>query len=243
MIRIFEHLKTDWFRYGFETLAVIVGILSAFAIDNWDEKRKEIKREKLYQENIRAEFVSNKSIAESNLEFSRIQRSNSEMLINIALKDSVPTDTLRFLTALEHTGWTYSGSKYTRDEWSDLHSTGNMKIIRNQKLLQLLRQFYKRADAMQDFVPQFEGYNYAYRKIYGEFMDPELRLEISGNIGPFRPLEKIGITPDIERIVTTLRQNKRVSNSLVEVYMNQRVVSRFYEKHLTSIEEILEILE
>ena len=45
MIRIFEHLKTDWFRYGFETLAVIVGILSAFAIDSWDEERKEIKRE------------------------------------------------------------------------------------------------------------------------------------------------------------------------------------------------------
>ena len=46
MMKIFEHLKTDWFRYGFETLAVIVGILSAFAIDSWDEERKEIKREK-----------------------------------------------------------------------------------------------------------------------------------------------------------------------------------------------------
>ena len=34
-MRIFKHLRSDWFRYGFETLAVIVGILAAFALENW----------------------------------------------------------------------------------------------------------------------------------------------------------------------------------------------------------------
>lgn len=34
-MKIIEHLKSDWFRYGFETQAVIVGILSAFALENW----------------------------------------------------------------------------------------------------------------------------------------------------------------------------------------------------------------
>ena len=36
-MRIFKHLKPEWFRYGFETLAVIVGILAAFAFDNWND--------------------------------------------------------------------------------------------------------------------------------------------------------------------------------------------------------------
>ena len=39
-MKIFKHLKSDWFRYGFETLAVIVGILVAFALDNWNENRR-----------------------------------------------------------------------------------------------------------------------------------------------------------------------------------------------------------
>jgi hypothetical protein len=39
-MKIFKHLRSDWFRYGFETLAVIVGILIAFALDNWNEERK-----------------------------------------------------------------------------------------------------------------------------------------------------------------------------------------------------------
>lgn len=35
-MRVFKHLRTDWFRYGFETLAVVVGILAAFALENWN---------------------------------------------------------------------------------------------------------------------------------------------------------------------------------------------------------------
>lgn len=44
-MRIFKHLKTEWFRYGFETIAVVVGILVAFALDNWNEERKLHKEE------------------------------------------------------------------------------------------------------------------------------------------------------------------------------------------------------
>ena len=39
-MRIFEHLKSKWFHYGFETLAVVVGILAAFALESWNEERQ-----------------------------------------------------------------------------------------------------------------------------------------------------------------------------------------------------------
>lgn len=37
---IIKHLKSEWLSYGFETLDAIVGILVAFALDNWNEERK-----------------------------------------------------------------------------------------------------------------------------------------------------------------------------------------------------------
>ena len=43
-MRVFKHLRSDWFRYGFETIAVIVGILSAFALENFRDTQK-VKRE------------------------------------------------------------------------------------------------------------------------------------------------------------------------------------------------------
>jgi len=39
-MRVFKHLRSDWFRYGFETLAIVVGILAAFALENWKEERQ-----------------------------------------------------------------------------------------------------------------------------------------------------------------------------------------------------------
>lgn len=43
-MKIFSHLKSDWFRYGFETLAVVVGIMIAFALESWGDEQK-VKQE------------------------------------------------------------------------------------------------------------------------------------------------------------------------------------------------------
>lgn len=68
-MKIIKHLRSDWFRYGFETLAVIVGILAAFALENWRDSR-EVKKEEheilvnLLNDLKEAESQSEKSIAE-----------------------------------------------------------------------------------------------------------------------------------------------------------------------------------
>ena len=38
---ILTHLKSEWYKYGLETLVVIVGVLIAFALNDWNESRKE----------------------------------------------------------------------------------------------------------------------------------------------------------------------------------------------------------
>ena len=35
-----KNLKGNWVRHGFETLYVIVGILVAFSLNDWNENRK-----------------------------------------------------------------------------------------------------------------------------------------------------------------------------------------------------------
>ena len=51
-MKIFSHLKSNWIRYGFETLAVVVGILAAFALENWNEERKERNQTTLFLDHI-----------------------------------------------------------------------------------------------------------------------------------------------------------------------------------------------
>lgn len=40
MMKIINHFKGNWVRHGFETLYVIVGILVAFSLNDWNENRK-----------------------------------------------------------------------------------------------------------------------------------------------------------------------------------------------------------
>jgi len=40
MNKILNHLKENWVRHGFETLVVTVGILGAFALNNWNDQTK-----------------------------------------------------------------------------------------------------------------------------------------------------------------------------------------------------------
>lgn len=39
MKRIAKHLKKQWFKYVFDTLVVIIGILIAFALNSWNDRR------------------------------------------------------------------------------------------------------------------------------------------------------------------------------------------------------------
>lgn len=51
MKKIFNHLKENWIRHGFETLVVTVGILGAFTLNNWNEIRKnEIESKEIYED-------------------------------------------------------------------------------------------------------------------------------------------------------------------------------------------------
>ena len=57
-MRVFKHLRSNWFRYGFETLAVVVGILIGFALDNWNDQRKTVEAAEIYKQKIISDIVA-----------------------------------------------------------------------------------------------------------------------------------------------------------------------------------------
>ena len=45
MKAIFSHIRDHWIKYSLETLVVMVGILGAYALNNWNDQRKDTKIE------------------------------------------------------------------------------------------------------------------------------------------------------------------------------------------------------
>jgi len=52
MKKILKHFKKNWYRYGFETLVVVVGVLIAFALNNWNENINDNELRKFHIESL-----------------------------------------------------------------------------------------------------------------------------------------------------------------------------------------------
>jgi len=67
MKKIINHLKENWIKYGFETFVIIVGILGAFTLNNWNDLRKERIKEKEILSEILETIIKNNELLENHV--------------------------------------------------------------------------------------------------------------------------------------------------------------------------------
>jgi hypothetical protein len=60
MKKLLKHLKENWIRHGFETFAILIGVLAAFSLSNWNEGRNAKKQERIVLQQLLDEFHYNK---------------------------------------------------------------------------------------------------------------------------------------------------------------------------------------
>ncbi|WP_420316981.1 DUF6090 family protein [Ekhidna sp.] len=68
MKKLLETLKQKWAEYLLEILVIIIGILGAFTLNNWNESRKDMISERVYLAAINQEFKANK------IQFEKVMR-------------------------------------------------------------------------------------------------------------------------------------------------------------------------
>jgi len=133
-MRVFKHLKTDWFRYGFETIAVVVGILSAFALENWRDSQQVRKEEReilinLFDDLEHAKQLSSRMILEEkksmdNLILALNVSSDSELLPPEFYSDST------FYNLI----WNLEMDVPVINSYSDIKNTGKTGLIHNEQI-------------------------------------------------------------------------------------------------------------
>ena len=142
-MRIFKHLKSDWFRYGFESLAVLVGILAAFALDNWNENRHTRKTEQLLLGNLKLEITANQDrLNEAMLYHSKSRESAKRMLeIYGGVHPIENYQEIDSLLALIQWAWTYDPSM---GALNSIKMSGNLISVHNAELRALITDYEDR---------------------------------------------------------------------------------------------------
>jgi hypothetical protein len=133
-MRVFKHLRSDWFRYGFETLAVVVGILVAFALENWRDTQKVKKEEHEILVNLLNDLHDAKQQSASSIE---VELKSKEYSI-VALNQYPDRDSLHleFYTdsIFYELVWNVEMEIPVINSYSDIKNTGQTGLITNEQI-------------------------------------------------------------------------------------------------------------
>jgi hypothetical protein len=137
-----DNKPMKYMRYAIgEIVLVVIGILIALSINNWNEERKDKLLERNYLESIKKELEINIQIAQANIMFSDFQAKNGELILD-CINNNFEPKPLELAVAIEHTGWG-SSINYVKNVWGELYSTGNVGIIGSIPIKNKLVELYK----------------------------------------------------------------------------------------------------
>lgn len=125
-----------------EIILVVIGILIALQINNWNESRKKEKLKNTYL----VRLINDVKKDTSNINFlvkelSINQACITKLILNIG-KASSDVDLDSSLTDFFYRGWIISEFVATSNTYTDLSQTGNMNIINNSNLVDEIIRYY-----------------------------------------------------------------------------------------------------
>jgi hypothetical protein len=221
-----------------EIMLVVIGILIALSINNWNEKVKIISREKSYVQSIYMDLKNDiKKINVCRSTLSNQYTIGIEVLKALELKDSKAIDSVRIATYI---GWNLSEVvPIDREEntWDGLKVLGKETFIITDSLKVLLNKFYANYDG------QIERFNQLPKKIR-----QDLR-ELTGNCHNSNGLEVINkngldaygtSSSYTRRCILSIEKTKQLVGSIT---ISAIVNIKIYENLIKNAETIVSYME
>ncbi len=155
MIKFFRHIRKrlltenkplKYARYAIgEILLVVIGILIALSINNWNEGRKDNLKEQAILNQLQEEYTANLKQLEAKMQMrSTVVKSGLSVLKYMNTPKFVPRDSVILQLGYINNDATFDPIK------NDLISSGNIRLIRNEKLRRLLSSWSSDVMAVQE---------------------------------------------------------------------------------------------
>ena len=152
-MKFLKHLRTDWFKYGFETMAVIVGILAAFALDNWNEERKQQIQETRYLESLLADLVADSAYYNRRMGDSEGVIADNSYSINQMYRKQASLEEVKDLISTNN--WNSEQLTTQNSSYVDLTNSGSLSIIGNQDLKESIINYYRENEQVAAHILEF----------------------------------------------------------------------------------------
>jgi len=152
MIKFFRHLRQNlimenktgkYLKYAIgEIVLVVIGILIALQINNWNETRKFNSLKKVYIERLIDDLKQDTIMVNFLVE----DLNNRQLIIETVINDLDTAEDHDFsISAIENyfgEGWNMLDFTPSASTYSDLSQTGNMNVFRNSELTDRIKNYY-----------------------------------------------------------------------------------------------------
>ena len=198
MIKFFRKIRYNlmsgnktakYFKYAIgEVLLVMIGILLALQVNNWNQTRKDRVLEKTYLIGLKEDIESTLAFisrSKEEIDLNQIASSNIEKIFNssepfdqialTSLRDSslVVNDTINLLLCFERLGYltAYPKNSYTLDE---MKSAGQSNVLTNEMLKRHISNYYNRMDRYETWFERKMSRMNAHDDVRYLFSKPKL---------------------------------------------------------------------
>ena len=218
-----------------EIALVVIGILIALQINNWNDWRKDRRTEQVYLANLMDELDSNLVLARSHIQFDTNQRNRANLILSVCANDVLLNDPIELIVSVEFAGWIYP-LIYQRNVWSEMQNTGNIKLTSNQKVKRSLTDIYQDFDLYKELEVEFQSYNLGYRRLTGDVLSPKIRKSlVIGMGGPYKgELENRTATYALRE---KLEERNGLNGFLVDIQRVRGVSSRLMKEQIVKMEK------
>lgn len=223
MKRILHTLSIKWPEYLLEILVITVGILGAFALNNWNENRKSSQEEKILLTDLRSDLLQTvKDFEEDTLyNFHRIQSIKKiEVFITKDLPYSAELDTC----FAQINAW--SSPYVTNSAYQSLRSEG-IKLIQNRALRNNIVNLYD-----GELTHLTDDYDHAEWVYYESVMMPFYSKNI-------RRIDDFSNNKAQPNDFEALKQNDEFKNILSMIIRLRRVGLNYYKNSIQSMKEVI----
>jgi len=218
--------KRNWTKYAFEFLSIFIAVISAFALNNWNDNRKNNEAENRILEEISNGLEKDIKDVELNVLGHEFGLKSSRFWRKVILDEEVKFDSihayyfnfLRDFISIQNT----SG-------YENLKSRG-LELIKNDSLrtdiISLYEYDYKTLKTLEEEYHEMQFHENYYKEI-NDFISPNFNYDEKGNI------------TGIEQPINLSKEDKkRLLSYLWKIDANRNFALGFYEQIENNIKEL-----
>lgn len=132
-----------YFKYAIgEILLVVIGILIALQVNNWNEVRKNRNQERNFLVRLQADLNTDVENISSSIRANKIRMQRAEFLLATIDEPQLVEDSATyFIQSIEYAGYT-NNPVISDNTFEEIKSSGKLSFIRNENLRSTIQEYY-----------------------------------------------------------------------------------------------------